>query len=100
MSEAPIEERPTWSGGQSADFDVALHLVRPEPVPVGSDLRAARLAARISLQTVAGAIGSWPTRISQLERGLKHDTALARRYMAWHVAHGEDAPKAKRFLAA
>ena len=80
--------------------EIYRHLVRPEPVPVGSDLRAARLAARISLQTVAGAIGSWPTRISELERGLKHDTALARRYMAWLAAHGEDAPKAKRFLAA
>jgi transcriptional regulator with XRE-family HTH domain len=48
-----------------------------------NDLRAARLAARISLQTVADALGSWPTRISELERGLKHDTALARRYDQW-----------------
>jgi transposase len=80
--------------------EVYRHLVRPEPVPAGSDLRAARLAARISLQTVADALGSWPTRISELERGIKHDTALARSYTAWLVAHGEDAPKAKRLLAA
>jgi len=80
--------------------EVYRHLVRPEPVPVGSELRATRLDARISLQTVADALGSWPTRISELERGLKHDTALARRYMTWLVVHGEDAPKAKRLLAA
>jgi transposase len=63
--------------------EVYRHLVRPEPVLAGHDLRAARLAARISLQTVADALGSWPTRISELERGLKHDTALARRYDQW-----------------
>jgi len=40
--------------------EVYRHLVRPEPVPAGADLRAARLAAHISLQTVADAIGSWP----------------------------------------
>ncbi len=80
--------------------EVYRHLVRPEPVPAGSDLRAVRLAARISLQTVADALGSWPTRISELERGLKHDTALARRYVAWLDEHAEQAPKAKRLLAA
>jgi hypothetical protein len=80
--------------------EVYRHLVRPEAVPAGADLRAARLAARISLQTVADALGSWPTRISELERGLAHDTALARRYTAWLAAHADDAPKAKRLLAA
>lgn len=63
--------------------EVYRHLLRPEPVPVGADLRAARLAAGISLQTVADALGSWPTRISELERALKFDTALARRYVHW-----------------
>jgi len=63
--------------------EVYRHLVRPEVVPVGADLRADRLAARISLQTVADAIGSWPTRISELEGGLRHDTDLARRYVRW-----------------
>jgi len=63
--------------------EVYRHLVRPEPVLAGHDLRVTRLAARVSLQTVADALGSWPTRISELERGLKHDTALARRYGQW-----------------
>ncbi|MHB1763794.1 MAG: transposase [Acidimicrobiales bacterium] len=80
--------------------EVYRHLVRPESVPAGSDLRSARLSARISLQTVADALGSWPTRISELERGLKHDTALARRYVKWLSEHGANAPKAKRLIAA
>lgn len=80
--------------------EIYRHLVRPEPVPVGADLRAARLAAGISLQTVADALASWPTRISELERALKFDTALAQRYVAWLDEHGEQAPKAKRLLAA
>ena len=63
--------------------EVYRHLVQPEPVPVGADLRAARLAAGISLKTVASALGSWPTRISQLERGITHNTELARRYVRW-----------------
>jgi len=48
--------------------EVYRHLVRPEVVPVGADLRADRLAVHISLQTVADAIGRRPTRISELER--------------------------------
>ena len=80
--------------------EIYRHLVRPEPVPVGADLRASRVAAGISLQTVADALGSWPTRISELERALKFDTALAQRYVAWLGEHGEQVPKAKRLLAA
>lgn len=63
--------------------EVYRHLVRPEPVPVGADLRARRQGAGLSLRTVADAIGSWANRISELERGLNHDTDLARRYARW-----------------
>ncbi|MHB1487450.1 MAG: 3'-5' exonuclease [Acidimicrobiales bacterium] len=35
------------------------------------------------MATVAEALGTWPTRISQLERGLKHNTELASRYQLW-----------------
>lgn len=59
------------------------HLTDPAVVPLGSDLRAARLAAGLSLQVVADALGTWPTRISSLERSLKHDTALSLRYTNW-----------------
>jgi transposase len=80
--------------------EIYRHLVRPESVPAGSDLRAARLDVRISLHTVADALGSWPTRISELEHGLKHNTALTPSYTDWLVAHANNAPKAKRLLAA
>ena len=63
--------------------EVYRHLVRPEEVPVGADLRARRQAAGLSLKAVADALGSWPIRISRLERALDFDTALARRYEQW-----------------
>jgi len=71
--------------------EVYRHLVDPQPVPVGADLRAARTDARISLQLVADELGSWPSRISEIERGLKYDTALARRYAQWLVDHKQEA---------
>ena len=58
------------------------HLVRPGTVPAGADLREARLKARLSLASVADVLGSWPNRISELERGLLYDTDLALRYEA------------------
>jgi transposase len=72
--------------------EIYRHLVLPKPVPTGADLRVARRAAHLSLQSVADALHSWPSRISELERGRKHDAALAHRYMAWLLAHGEDPP--------
>lgn len=74
--------------------EVYRHLVDPQPVPVGADLRAARTDARISLQLVADELGSWPNRISEIERGLKYDTALARRYAQWLVDHNPMAAEA------
>jgi transposase len=58
-------------------------LIRPVEVPKGADLRAARRARRATLVTVASELGSWPIRISELERGLLHDTGLALRYNDW-----------------
>jgi transposase len=58
-------------------------LTDPPDVPLRAELRADRTAAGTSLAVVAEALGTWPTRISQLERGLKHDTDLATRYRAW-----------------
>ena len=63
--------------------EVYRHLVRPETVPAGADLRARRQGAGLTLQTVADALGSWPTRISELERALTFNTDLARRYALW-----------------
>ena len=58
------------------------HLVRPGSVPAGADLRQARLEAGLSLASVAGVLDSWPNRISELERGIRYDTALALGYAA------------------
>ncbi len=58
------------------------HLVHSGSVPVGADLREARLKASLSLASVADVLGSWPNRISELQRGLLYDTDLALRYEA------------------
>lgn len=62
-------------------------LTDPPAVPAGADLRSLRLDAGIILATAAEALGTWPTRISQLERGLIHDAELARRYQLWLHPH-------------
>lgn len=58
-------------------------LTNPPVVPIGADLRTERTTAKISLQTAADSLNTWPTRLSRLERGLDHDTALATRYQTW-----------------
>ena len=54
--------------------EVFVLLTNPKPVIAGADLRTARNAAGISLATVADQLGTWATRISQLERGLRSGT--------------------------
>jgi len=66
--------------------EIFLHLTKPAAVPIGGELRAARTAAGISLDTVSSELGTWPIRISRLERGLDHDSNLAGRYEAWLTA--------------
>jgi transcriptional regulator with XRE-family HTH domain len=58
-------------------------LTNPPVVPAGADLRAERLSAGVTLAVAAEALGTWPIRISELERGLVHDAELARRYQLW-----------------
>jgi len=58
-------------------------LTNPPALPLGADLRSARTAAGITLATAAEALSTWPTRISELERGLTHDADLALRYETW-----------------
>jgi len=58
-------------------------ITAPPAVPAGPELRIARTAAGISLASAAEALGTWPTRISQLERGLTHNTELATCYQLW-----------------
>ena len=58
-------------------------LTKPTAMIDGADLRASRLAARISLTVAADALATWPIRLSRLERGLDHDANLAHRYQLW-----------------
>jgi transposase len=60
--------------------EVFRHLTAPATVPHGPQLRTARQNANLSLQTIATALGTWPICISQIERGITHDTHLTRRY--------------------
>lgn len=58
-------------------------LTNPPPVITGHDLRAERLDAGLTLATAAEALGTWPIRLSELERGLTHDAELAHRYQLY-----------------
>ena len=58
-------------------------LTNPPPTPDPQQLRALRQQARITLQTAANHLQTTPTRLSQLERGLQHNTPLTTRYHTW-----------------
>jgi len=58
-------------------------VVNPPAVPSGPDLRSIRTAAKITLPQVAEALGTHPTRISELERGKRHNNDLATKHDAW-----------------
>jgi transposase len=61
-------------------------LTDPPAVPDNADLRPARLAQGLTLQTVADHFGVWPMHISTLERGKRRDDDLANRYRQWLTA--------------
>ena len=58
-------------------------LTNPPTITPGVELRRRRHQAGLPLRAVAEAITSWPTRISELERGLRYDADLATRYNTW-----------------
>ena len=58
-------------------------LTNPPTVPDAAELRVSRTAAKLTLANAAEALGTQQTRISNLERGLVHDTDLATRYREW-----------------
>ncbi|GAC1312095.1 MAG: IS110 family transposase [Acidimicrobiales bacterium] len=55
----------------------------PADLPTGHDLRQLRLERGLNLTVVSAAIGTAPITLSRLERGLGHDTQLARLARAW-----------------
>lgn len=62
-------------------------LTKPTEVPVGFELRRIRTNAKISLRQVSDDLGTWPVRISRLERGLDFDRELSARYQDWLTHH-------------
>jgi len=63
--------------------EVLALLTNPPTVPDVSDLRPARQARGLSLQTVADHFGIWPMHISTVERGKRRDDDFTRRYREW-----------------
>ncbi len=55
-------------------------LTDPPPVPRGPDLRQQRTQKGLTITTIATALNTPPTRISELERDLRHNHNLAQRY--------------------
>lgn len=62
-------------------------LVNPPPTHNGQHLRDTRHTLGLSLAQIAPELGTWPTRISRLERGLDHNNDLANRYHQWLQQH-------------
>lgn len=58
-------------------------LTDPPEVPQVADLRPARHACGISLETAAKQFGVWPAHISTIERGKRRDDTLAKAYRQW-----------------
>ena len=58
-------------------------LTDPPAVPKGAHLRQLRHGAGVTLADAAGAINACPNRLSELERGARHDQDLAVRYQNW-----------------
>jgi transposase len=58
-------------------------IVHPKPVPRVDDLRPLRQAKGMTLQTVAEHFGTWPARISEIERGKTRDDDFAKTYRDW-----------------
>ena len=60
-------------------------LTNPNPatIPNTSDLRPTRQQAGITLTTAAKALGTYPARLSDLERGTRHNPTLEHTYRTW-----------------
>lgn len=58
-------------------------LTQTRHIPDTSDLRPARNAIGVSLNTAATHLATWPARLSELERGVARNDELERRYRDW-----------------
>jgi transposase len=55
----------------------------PADLPTGTELRALRTERNLTLTAISSQFGTSPINISRIERGLTHDTRLARRIREW-----------------
>jgi transposase len=62
----------------------------PDDLPTGDELRQLRTNLDLTLTQVCNAVGTYPTHLSELERGLRHDTTTARRTRAWLHEHANE----------
>ena len=62
-------------------------LTNPPPTPNGAHLRCLRQNTPTTLAHAATALQTYPTRLSQLERGIYHNHQLATRYHQWLTTH-------------
>ena len=66
--------------------DIYTLLTNPQPGIDTSSFRATRERAGLSLQAVADTLGTWPTTISRIERGLAPPHAIVPAYRDWLTA--------------
>lgn len=66
--------------------DVFTLLTNPQPAIDTTGLRLQRERAGLSLQAVADALGTWPTTLSRIERGLTPTHAIVPTYRDWLAA--------------
>ena len=62
-------------------------LTNPPPTPNRAHLRCLRQNTPTTLAHAATALQTYPTRLSQLERGIYHNHHLATRYHQWLTTH-------------
>lgn len=62
----------------------------PSDLPTGDELRQLRQQAGLSLTAVCSVLGTSPINLSRIERGLAHDTRLARQARSWLLERTEE----------
>lgn len=66
--------------------EIYKYICEPNSVAAINDLRQSRRAKNIPLSRASTALGTCPTQLSRIERGIVHDRDFADRYRAWLAA--------------
>lgn len=62
----------------------------PPDLPTGAELRELRTERKLTLTALSSRFATAPITISRIERGLTHDTRLAREIRSWLIEHTPD----------